>query len=59
MYCVDVIEPRVARRLRDLVGLIAALLVANLVVSWVLIALQFYCVILQYLEQYATLKSSL
>ena len=59
MYCVDVIEPRVARRLRDLVGLIAALLVANLVVGWVLIALQLYCVILQYLEQYTILKSSL
>ena len=59
MYCVDVVEPRVARRLRDLVGLIAALLVANLVVGWVLIALQLYCVILQYLEQYTTLKSSL
>ena len=59
MYCVDVIEPRVARRLRDLVGLIAALLVANLVVGWALIALQLYCVILQYLEQYTILKSSL
>ena len=59
MYCVDVVEPRVARRLRDLVGLIAALLVANLVVGWVLIALQLYCVILQYLEQYTILKSSL
>ena len=59
MYCVDVVEPRVARGLRDLIGLIAALLVANLVVGWVLIALQFYCAILQYLEQYATLKGSL
>ena len=59
MYCVDVVELRVARGLRDLVGLIAALLVVNLVVGWVLIALQFYCVILQYLEQYTTLKSSL
>ena len=59
MYCVDVVEPRVARGLRDLVGLIAALLVVNLVVGWVLIALQFYCAILQYLEQYTTLKSSL
>ena len=59
MYCVDVVEPRVARGLRDLVGLIAALLVANLVVGWVLIALQLYCVILQYLEQYTILKSSL
>ena len=35
MYCVDVVEPRVARGLRDLVGLIAALLVVNLVVGWV------------------------
>ena len=59
MYRVDVVEPRVARGLRDLVGLIAALLVANLVVGWVLIALQLYCVILQYLEQYTILKSSL
>ena len=59
MYRVDVVELRVARGLRDLVGLIAALLVVNLVVGWVLIALQFYRAILQYLEQYTTLKSSL
>ena len=39
MYRVDVVELRVARRLRDLFGLIAALLVVNLVVGWVLIAL--------------------
>ena len=59
MYRVDVVELRVARGLRDLFGLIAALLVVNLVVGWVLIALQFYCAILQYFEQYTTLKSSL
>ena len=59
MYRVDVVELRVARGLRDLVGLIATLLVVNLVVGWVLIALQFYCVVLQYFEQYTTLKSSL
>ena len=59
MYRVDVVELRVARGLRDLVGLIAALLVVSLVVGWVLIALQFYCAILQYFEQYTTRKSSL